>query len=123
MNYFDPNVASPLAGKVPGFPDLRGGLVFVGVDGRPRSQYIWDKNNIAPRFGFAYLLTEKTTIRGGWAISMRHLRSRRTGTVGPFGFRTQTPWVGSVDGITPNDTLTNPYPRALLRRPDRLRAC
>ena len=55
INYFDPDAKSPLAALVPALPDLRGGLVFVGEDGRPRSQYKWDTNNIAPRIGFAYL--------------------------------------------------------------------
>lgn len=110
MNYFDPVAPSPLAGRVPGFADLHGGLVFVGVDGNPRSQYFWDKNNFAPRIGFAYLLTEKTTIRGGWGNFYAPSPQQAHGTVGPFGFRTQTPWVGSIDGITPNDLLTNPFP-------------
>ena len=39
MNYFDPDAPSPLAQQVPAFPDLRGGVVFVGVDGRSRYQY------------------------------------------------------------------------------------
>ena len=115
MNYFDPNVKSPLV--VPGFPDLRGGLVFVGVDGNPRSQYIWDKNNIAPRIGFAYLLTPKTTIRGGWGNFYAISAQQAHGTIGPFGYRTQTPWVGSIDGITPNDLLNNPYPRGFTAPP------
>jgi hypothetical protein len=117
MNYFDPDVASPLAGQVPGYPNLRGGLVFVGVDGQPRSQYIWDTNNIAPRIGFAYLLTDKTTIRGGWGNFYAPSPQQAHGTVGPFGFRTQTPWVGAVDGITPNDLLTNPFPRGFAPPP------
>lgn len=53
MNYFDPFVPSPLA-KPAGLPDLRGGLVFVGVNGVGPYQYNWDRNNLAPRFGFAY---------------------------------------------------------------------
>ena len=54
MNYFDPSAPSPLASKVPGYSNLTGGLVFVGINGRPRSQYKRDNNNFAPRFGFAY---------------------------------------------------------------------
>jgi hypothetical protein len=110
MNYFDPFAPSPLGSRVPGYSQLRGGLVFVGVDGRPRTQYIMDKNNLAPRIGFAYQASPNTTIRGGWgniyAISLQQAH----GTVGPFGFRTQTPWVTSIDGITPNYRLSNPFP-------------
>lgn len=117
MNYFDPFATSPLASKVPGYSNLKGGLVFVGVDGRPRSQYIMDTNNIAPRFGFAYQVAKNTAIRGGWgniyAISLQQAH----GTVGPFGFRTQTPWVNSIDGITPNYLLSNPFPSGFQKPP------
>lgn len=44
-NHFDRSIRSPLADIVPGFDDLRGGLAFVGVDGRNRYQYNWDTNN------------------------------------------------------------------------------
>src|SRR5581483_2871115 len=66
INYFDPNAPSPIANQVPGFSNLRGGLVFVGVNGADRYQYHWDLNNVAPRFGFAYELNDKTVVRGGW---------------------------------------------------------
>ncbi|MBI4893343.1 MAG: TonB-dependent receptor [Acidobacteria bacterium] len=110
MNYFDPTVRSPLADQVPGYSNLMGGLMFVGVDSRPRTQYIMDRNNFAPRIGFAYQVAPKTTIRGGWgniyAISLQQAH----GTIGPFGFRTQTPWLNTIDGITPNYLLSNPFP-------------
>ena len=39
MNFFDPEARSPLADVVPGFSNLKGGVVFVGVNGRNRYQY------------------------------------------------------------------------------------
>ncbi|MBI5281576.1 MAG: TonB-dependent receptor [Candidatus Solibacter usitatus] len=117
MNYFDPAARSPLADKAPGYSNLRGGLVFVGVNGQPRTQYIMDTNNLAPRIGFAYQVAPKTTIRGGfgniYAISLQQAH----GTVGPFGFRTQTPWVSTIDGITPNYLVSNPYPAGFQATP------
>jgi len=110
MNYFDPSIASPLATRVPGYSNLKGGLVFVGVDGHPRSQYIKDTNNFGPRLGFAYQATPKTVIRGGWGNIFAISLQQAHGTVGPFGWRTQTDWVPSVDGITPNYLLSNPFP-------------
>ncbi len=110
MNYFDPNATSPLASQVPGFSNLKGGLVFVGVNGQPRTQYIMDKNNLAPRFGFAYQLSKNTVIRGGFGNIFAISLQQAHGTVGPFGFRSETPWVTSVDGITPNYLLSNPFP-------------
>jgi hypothetical protein len=117
MNYFDPSAPSPLARVVPGFPDLRGGVVFVGVDGRSRHQYPYDKNNFAPRFGFAYQLTPKTVLRGGYGHSFGPSLQAAQGTVGPYGFRTESTWVGSVDGITPLNLLSNPYPQGFTAPP------
>ena len=66
-------------GQVPAFPDLRGGVVFVGVDGRSRYQYNWDTNNIAPRLG-AVVSAERQD-RGARAAtatsSARRIRARR----------------------------------------------
>ena len=83
MNYFDPAIASPLARACPDTGNLKGGLVFVGVNGRPRTQYIKDTNNLAPRIGFAYQATPKTVIRGGWGNIFAIRCSRRTARSAP----------------------------------------
>jgi carboxypeptidase family protein len=105
MNYFDPSVTSPFASVVPG---LKGGLVF--VDGNNRYQYPVDTNNLAPRIGFAYQANDKTVFRGGWGNVYAPSPQQASGTVGPYGYRVQTDWVGSLDGITPYNTLSNPFP-------------
>ena len=117
MNYFDPDAPSPLAQQVPGFPNLKGGVVFVGVDGRSRYQYNWDTNNIAPRLGFAYQLNQKTAVRGGYSHIYGPSNQAAQGTVGPFGFRTENLWVTTIDGITPLNTLRNPYPNGFVPSP------
>jgi len=117
QNYFDPFVPSPLAGKVAGYPDLRGGLIFTGVDGRSRYQYAMDKNNFAPRFGLAYQVDQRTVIRMGYAHIFGLSNQAAHGTVGPFGFRTENPWVASLDGITPYNLLSNPYPQGFRPSP------
>jgi hypothetical protein len=111
MNYFDPDAPSPLASKVPGFSNLRGGLVFAGVDGRSRRQFITDKNNFAPRLGLAFQLTPKTVIRAAYGHIFGLSPQAAQGTIGPFGFRVENTWVGSIDGITPLNLLRNPYPQ------------
>ena len=117
MNYFDPEARSPLADVVPGFPDLRGGVVFVGVDGRSRYQYHWDTNNIAPRLGLTYQVDPKTVIRAGYSHIFGPSNQGAQGTVGPFGFRTENLWVTTIDGITPFNTLRNPYPNGFQPSP------
>jgi hypothetical protein len=110
MNWFDETAPSPLASQVPGFSDLRGGVRFVGVDGNPRSQFNKDLNNLSPRVGFAYQVDSKTVVRAAYGHFFGPSRQAAQGTVGPFGFRVEYPWVTTVDGITPFNTLRNPYP-------------
>lgn len=110
MNYFDPNAISPLAARVPQFPDLRGGLVFVGVNGNSRWQYDPDRNNVSPRIGGAIQVNDKTVLRAGYAHLYGPSYQQAAGTVGPFGFRTENLWVSTLDGITPFRLLRDPYP-------------
>ena len=117
MNYFDPDARSPLADRVSAFPNLKGGVVFVGVDGRNRYQYNWDTNNIAPRLGLSYQVNQKTVVRAGYSHIFGPSNQGAQGTVGPFGFRTENLWVTSIDGITPLNTLRNPYPNGFLPSP------
>ncbi|MDZ4802988.1 MAG: TonB-dependent receptor [Bryobacteraceae bacterium] len=110
MSWFDPGLASPIASRQTAFPNLKGGLRFVGVDGNPKSQYEGDWNNLAPRLGLAYQLTSKTAIRAGFAQLFGPSTLSAQGTVGPYGFRVETPWVATLDGITPLNLLRNPFP-------------
>ncbi|QHN02907.1 hypothetical protein FTO74_05625 [Granulicella sp. WH15] len=114
MNYFDPNVASPFANSVPG---LKGGLVFVGVNGSSRYQYQIDANNFAPRAGFSWAAHPTTVVHGGAAIVYGASNQAAAGTVGPYGFRVQNTWVSTLDGITPNNTLDNPFPQGFQAPP------
>ena len=109
MNYFDPNAPSPLAASS-GISSLRGGLVFVGVNGVNRHQFDYDANNFAPRFGIAYSVNDKTVIHGGFALVYGPSPQAAAGTIGPYGFRVQNNWITSLDGITPYNTLDNPFP-------------
>ncbi len=107
MNYFDPSALSPLSAEVPG---LSGGLVFVGTDGHSRYQYRADTNNFAPRLGFSYAALPSTVVHGGAAVVYGPSAQAAAGTVGPYGFRVQNSWVSTLDGITPFNTLDNPFP-------------
>lgn len=117
MNFFDLDAPSPLASRVPQFPNLKGGVRFVGVDGNPRHQYLKDTNNLAPRLGLAYQFNEKTVIRAGYSHIFGPSNQAAQGTVGPFGFRIEYPWQTTIDGITPFNLLRNPYPEGFRQLP------
>lgn len=109
MNYFDPYTASPLA-YAAGLPNLSGGLVFVGVNGRSRHQTEADANNLAPRVGLSYAVNAQTVVHAAFGIVFGPSAQAAAGTVGPYGWRTQNDWANSLDGITPYNTLDNPFP-------------
>lgn len=107
-NYFDPYAPTPVAQIIPG---LTGGLVFVGIDGRPRTQFDPDLNNWAPRIGFSWQFTPKTVLRGGFAILYGPSQQAAAGTIGTMEFRRDVSWVTSRDGgLTPANYLRDPFP-------------
>ena len=112
MSYgFDSNAKLPV--QVPGL-DLRGGILFAGVDGNPRRGGPLDKNNFGPRFGFAVSVAPKTVLRGGYGL-FYSAASFNTSYMGDVGvFNTTTSVTGSLDnGATPYATLANPFPAGL----------
>lgn len=107
---FDESATLPV--RVPGL-NLRGGILFAGVDGNPRAIRP-DRNNIGPRIGFAYSPFRKTVIRGGYGVFFTTI-SLNTGFFGTLNvFNAQTSFVGTIDnGATPFTTVANPYPSGL----------
>lgn len=97
------NTPSPL--KVPGL-DLRGGILYAGVDGVPRGLYDPDHNNFSPRVGFAYSLNPKTVFRGGYSLSYVPIVTNLITS----GYTVSTPWTSSTDGYTLLNRLSNPIP-------------
>jgi hypothetical protein len=109
-NYFDPGLTNPASAALPG---LKGGLVFVGVNGASRQQFVADKNNFAPRFGLSWQFIPKTVLRLGYAHVYGPSQQAAAGTIGTMGFRVDNTWVATIDGINPADPLRNPYPRGV----------
>lgn len=110
QSFVDPDFPSPLV--VPGMPNLRGALRF--VDDKDRSPYGWDNNNWAPRFGFAYKLSNKTVVRGGYGLfyAITQRGAAGTGGGGSLGFSRTTNWLTNYmqDGQTPCCRLSDPFP-------------
>jgi hypothetical protein len=93
---------------------VRGGLTFAGAGGLPRTLWKTDAKNLMPRFGFAYSMTPKTVIRGGYGIYYEPIAVRNV-HVNQTGFSRSTDFVASVDnGQTFIANLTNPFPDGFL---------
>ncbi len=112
MSYVDPYATNPLSGKVPGFSNLAGVLGF--AENNNRHNWGWDNNNWGPRFGFAYKLTNKTVLRGGYGVFYQiTLRGAAgNGAYGTQGFDryTEMPATYQWDGVTPGARLHDPFP-------------
>jgi len=115
LTNFDYNLRPPLS--VQGM-DLKGALTFVGVGGVPRLLTDPDRNNFAPRLGFAFGATKTTVLRGGAGAFFAPATGGNGGSVtnyGSSGFAATTAMTTTLDGVSPLDTLRNPYPRGILR--------
>ena len=115
MNWFDPNVVSPLS--VPDLGTLYGGEVFASA--AQRNNWLTDWKDVQPRFGLAYLFNTKTVIRGGYGIYFDQTRSGANGLLsyGSQGFNQYTNMIDTYqnDGATPYLHLSNPYPNGLIQ--------
>ena len=91
-----------------------GGLTWVNQGGIGRSPFLGEKNNVMPRIGFAYELTKKTVLRGGYGIFFNTLGVNTTLPL-QTGFAQSTPIQASLDsGLTYRATTANPFPAGLI---------
>ncbi|MGH9629378.1 MAG: TonB-dependent receptor domain-containing protein, partial [Bryobacteraceae bacterium] len=115
-SYWNLDDPSPLDGQVPGM-DLRGFFEF--ADDETRSPFDGDYNNWQPRIGFAYALTPKTAIRGGYGLFYQLSRATVKGHLGAgFSSSSTVDWSRDAN-ITRYATLSNPYPNGLNLPPGR----
>jgi hypothetical protein len=121
INWLDVDAPSPIS-DVPAikavFPNMKGLMKF--ADDKKRTPYDGDYNNVQPRFGFAYALSKKTSIRGAYGlfyVVSRHTVKGEVGTA--FGFTDSSiPW--SLDsGLTQYATFSNPWPAGITFPPGR----
>lgn len=109
---FDGHTASPF--QVPGLA-LRGGLLFAGVDGHGRSPYQRDLNNLQPRAGVSYRLTDRVVFRSNYGRSFLPLTGSGEEGINQAGFSRRTGFISSVQTGIPFNTLDQPYPEGLLQ--------
>ena len=101
--------------QVPGL-SLRGVLTHPGQNGEPRSNFDAARKNFGPRIGLAFRVSPQMAVRAGYGI----FYSPRFGTTsgqgfGASGYELTTAWVSSLDGVTPLNPISNPYPNGLLQ--------
>jgi hypothetical protein len=110
LSGIDPTAVNPISTDV-GFT-VNGGYVFVGNGpdsyGRRAIRPVEYKSN--PRFGIAYLLDSKTVIRAGYGIFYGVPESAASDHFTGGGFSTTTPWLATLNTVSPNNLLSNPFP-------------
>ena len=105
---------------VAGLSTVRGGLTFVNTNGLSRAQGKTDWKNLGPRFGFAYALSDKTVLRGGYGIFYESYSvsgvAGNPGTVASFNATTNYASSTNSDRtVLPGIGLANPFPDGLVQ--------
>ncbi len=104
QNGFDPFTINPVS-NTPGV------LTFSGRNGLSKYAHRWDKNNIAPRFGFAYRLPgEKTVLRGGYGLMYGPIYDASVGRVMQASFTDTRTFQSTNNGLTPALVLRDGVP-------------
>jgi len=101
----DFNAASPIANRVTGL-NLKGAVLFSGLNGQPRELMDTPRNQFQPRFGLAYNLRDKWVLRGGFGMYW----AGEDAIGSSNGFSRQTNAVVSTNGLTPLEGMTTANP-------------
>jgi trimeric autotransporter adhesin len=99
--------------------ELKGGLMYAGIDGYPTHQSDPSKTKFAPRVGLAWSINQKLVLRTGYGIfyAPNQYAFPSESRLGTLGFTGVTTMFTSPDGSVPCNigqanecTLTNPFP-------------
>lgn len=113
MTFLDLTASSPLAGPS-GLTNLMGGLGYVGANGNSRQQNVAYYKNFAPRIGLAYQAAKQVVIRSGFGLFYQDSPNEAAATVNQTGYRSDSTFYGTIDGVTPAYTLSNPFPQGFV---------
>jgi len=109
---FDPNATNPIQSQVAGIT-TKGVLEYAGQNGYGTSAFNPNHDKFGPRVGFAYALTPKTIIRGGYGLFWAPLNWSLEQA---FGYTATTTYVATLNGgATPANSLSNPFPTGVLQ--------
>ncbi|MCW5980749.1 MAG: TonB-dependent receptor [Bryobacteraceae bacterium] len=115
ISFMDPTVPNPGAGGLPG------AYIFAG-DCQGCSGFTSTGNthwrDFAPRLGFAYRLTDKTVVRGGYGIFFAQIITQGTGVNGlSEGYNVSASFATGDSGLTPAFNWDNGFPQNFPRPP------
>ncbi len=117
MSNFDPNIANPAAGGIPGALDFTG--TGTGQNGQARF-YPAAKNEFGPRVGIAYQLKPTTVVRAAYGIyyvgagSVLDNGERTSSGIGYYAYVNRN---SLNNGITPAFQIDNGFPQNFIRPP------
>jgi len=118
---FLPSAVSPFSAQLSSVINPATGNAFGTIDGAmalvdspahtSRNAELMPWTNFNPRFGLAYRVNDTTVLRGGYGIFWLGTDVRwNDAPHNMFNNTFTTPWLATLNGITPNYFLTNPYP-------------
>ena len=109
---FDPNATNPIQSQVTGIT-TKGVLEYAGQNGYGTSAFNPNHDKFGPRAGFAWAVTPKTVVRGGYGLFWAPLSFSLQSA---FGYTATTTYVSSNDGgAMPANSLSNPFPTGILQ--------
>ncbi len=109
----DPYLRNPLSDRAG--RTLLGGYLFAGEDQSLGRRGIRNKEHkLNPRIGIAYQVNSKTVIRTGYGIFYGVPKFAATDRWTGAPYASATPWQSTLDGITPNELLRNPFVRGFV---------
>ncbi len=85
------------------------GVMTADQAGLPRNLRDADMNNFAPRFGFSYMLNDRTVVRGGWGIYYGHFSVPVVSSLASGPYSVSTTSINSITNGVPLFTLANPF--------------
>ncbi len=108
ISAINPTVRNPVSDRAG--RELLGGYLFAGGSLGRRGIRSLSPRQMNPRLGFAFNASSKTVVRAGYGIfyGLPSYAANSAYTGGAFS--SLTPWLATIDGITPHHLLRNPFP-------------
>lgn len=119
---FDMTDTNPISSMIntTGLPingTLLGGPTWAGVNGNPAWEYNPVLYQFGPRFGAAYVLNDKTVVRGGIGLFFNDQATGNQNQPNQYGYASSTGYTGSYPTalgsatiINPQNNMANPFP-------------